>query len=257
MTDLQFRKNVLSYGNIFLIYTMHPLKILSVIIPVYNEERTISQTLYQVTEQELFGWRKQIIIVDDGSGDGTYREIQPWTRRIHPDWEIALLRHEHNRGKGAAVRTGLTIANGEAVIIQDADLEYHPRDIPALLKVLENLHITAVYGSRLLEPTKSRYRHYVWGVKALTAFTNLLFGSHLTDVYTGYKVFRLSHIRSCALTANGFEFEAEVTAQLLKQGGVIREVPITYSPRRFHEGKKIRARDGVIGAWTLLKNRIF
>ena len=236
---------------------MNPLKTLSIIIPVCNEEQTIDQVLREVTEQELPGWRKHIIVVNDGSRDMSSRVIETWAKRKDLDWDITALAHAHNRGKGAAVRTGLGAAMGDAVMIQDADLEYHPRDIPALLTELQHSKITAIYGSRSLKSTGVGYWHYVIGARALTILTNLLFGSRLTDVYTGYKMFRLPEIYSYPLKANGFEFEAEITARLLKQKAIIKEVPISYSPRRFGQGKKIRARDGVIGAWTLLKHRIF
>lgn len=235
------------------------MRLLSIIIPVFNEERTLSRVLQGVIQQNLRGldWDKEIIVVDDGSRDGTYLLATNVIAHIPAGINIRLLRHEKNLGKGAAVRTGIAEATGEAILIQDADLEYDPRDILLLLDGLRDLQIDAVYGSRNLVPTGRGYWHFVAGVKALTMLTNLLFHAHLTDVYTGYKLVRTKRLRACNLTSNGFEIEAEITARLLKKGAVIREVPIRYFPRAFREGKKIRARDGIIGAWTIFHNWIF
>ncbi len=224
-------------------------KILSIIIPAFNEEKTIHQVIVRVLEQKLNGWGKEIIVVDDCSTDKTFEGIKPFLG------SITLLKHNANRGKGAAIRTGLTAVSGEAVIIQDADLEYDPADWPRLLKELDNPKTMVVYGSRNIAPERRGYFHYALGVKFLTALVNLLFGSQLTDVYTCYKLFRSSVIKSIALTSSGFEFEAEITTAILQRGLAIKEVPIHYYPRSFREGKKIRFRDGLIGIWTLIKNR--
>lgn len=235
---------------------MNMSKILSIIIPAFNEEATIARVLEEIARVDLSGWHKEIIVVDDGSHDKTSQEIIRWAERMPAGTRIKQLRHEHNKGKGAAVQTGLRAASGDAVVIQDADLEYHPVALPLLLQALQDPRVAAVYGSRNIIRTGRGYWHYVLGVKVLTVLTNMLFGSHLTDVYTGYKLFRLPEIKSCALKTSGFEFEAEVTAQLLKQKYSIKEVAIDYAPRSFKQGKKIRGRDGLIGMWTLLKQRI-
>lgn len=231
------------------------MRLLSIIIPVFNEERTIACVLRGVAEQNLQGldWDKEIIVVDDGSRDATCALVEHSIKEASSGANIQLLRHANNLGKGAAVRTGITAATGEAILIQDADLEYDPRDIPLLLKGFGDGWVDAVYGSRNLAPTGRGYWHFVAGVKALTMLMNLLFRARLTDIYTGYKLVRTERIRACNLTRNGFEIEAEITAKLLKGRAVIREVPIRYLPRAFREGKKIRARDGIIGAWTILR----
>jgi glycosyltransferase involved in cell wall biosynthesis len=152
-----------------------------------------------------------------------------------------------------AIQTGLKAVSGQAVIIQDADLEYSPADWPRLLKELKS-DPGAVYGSRNINPKKRGYFHYVLGVWLLTKLNNLLFGSRLTDTYTCYKLFPVQVIKSIPLTSHGFEIEAEITAKILKKGLTIKEVPINYSPRKFSQGKKIRFWDGLLGLWTIIKN---
>ncbi|MDP3794836.1 MAG: glycosyltransferase family 2 protein [bacterium] len=229
------------------------VKTLSIIIPAYNEAHTIEKVLDALHVQELAGWGKEIIVVDDGSCDGTATVVRDVT--IRQKGCIRLISHERNRGKGAALRTGFSGATGEALVVQDADLEYDPRDIPLLLQALEDdSRISAVYGSRNINPERQGYAPYVWGVWLLTALTNFLYGAKLTDVYTGYKLFRTEALKRLNLCSDGFEFEAEVTVKLLKSGARIKEVPIRYNPRTFREGKKIRFRDGLVGLWTVLKN---
>lgn len=234
------------------------MRLLSIIIPVFNEEHTISRILQEATQQNLreLDWEKEIIVVDDGSRDKTGEKIASWIHET-PEHErgVRMVRHGDNRGKGAAIRSGLGYATGDAVLIQDADLEYNPADIPRLLGAFGE-GVDAVFGSRNLAPTGKGYWHFVVGVKVLTMFTNILFHAHLTDVYTGYKLVRTEQLRACKLACNGFDIEAEITAKLLKRGAIIAEVPIHYFPRAFREGKKIRARDGIIGAWTILCHRI-
>jgi len=224
---------------------------LSIIIPVYNEEATIRAILDKVRAVDI-GMDKEIIVVDDGSHDRT-REI---LKQEEAKGDIRVVYHDRNRGKGAAVRTGIAAAQGDFVIIQDADLEYDPQDYPKLLKPLLDGEADVVYGSRFLggagEAMLSLHR---LGNKFLTAITNLLYGSSLSDMETCYKVFRAELIKSIPLHSNRFEIEPEITAKLLKRGYKIREVPIRYKGREFHEGKKITWKDGFDALWTLLKYR--
>lgn len=222
---------------------------LSVIIPVYNERATIREILRQV---RVVGLADEIIVVDDGSTDGT-REILEEEAR---SGDIRVLFHERNMGKGAAVRTGIAHATGDILLIQDADLEYDPRDYPQLIRPIQEGRAAVVYGSRFLGPRKAMLFWHMIGNKFLTMVTNLLYDAILSDMETGYKVFRADVIRDIPLRARGFEFEPEITAKILKRGYRIFEVPISYYGREFKEGKKIRpVRDGLKALWTLIKYR--
>lgn len=225
---------------------------LSIIIPIFNEEATLEKVLQEVVKVPTLQYEKEIILVDDGSTDRTRQIIS----RLKGKPGFVLLEHPQNMGKGMAIQTGLKAATGQAVIIQDADLEYSPTDWPGLLKELKP-GLAAVYGSRNIKPKKRGYLHYVLGVWLLTKLNNLLFGSQLTDTYTCYKLFPAQLIKSIPLSSHGFEIEAEITAKILKKGLFIKEVPINYSPRKFSQGKKIRFWDGLIGLWTIIKNRLF
>ena len=226
-------------------------KKLSIIIPVLNEESTIEEIIKQVKNAPVFDYEKEIIIVDDGSSDNTKNIL----KNIKEKYDLIILRHNRNIGKGKAIRTGLKAVTGSAVIIQDADLEYNPQDWTLLLKELNGSGIGAVYGSRNINSKKRGYFHYVLGVKFLTFLNNFLFRTKLTDIYTCYKLFPAHLIKSIKLDSNGFEIEAEITAKILKKGLLIKEVPISYNPRKFKQGKKIRFRDGLIGIWTIVKYR--
>lgn len=221
---------------------------LSIIVPVFNEARTIEEAIKRVSEAPTLGFEKEIIAVDDGSSDGSEKILED----IKEKYGFLLLRHYKNCGKGAAIKTGLEQATGDWILIQDADFEYDPKDYPRLLGGLSE-NSPVVYGSRNLKKQKMGYWHYVLGVKFLNFLLNLLFGSRLTDAYTCYKVFSTSLIKSLSLTSQGFEFEAEVTAKILKKGVKIKEVPIHYYPRNFSQGKKIRFIDGFIAIWTIIK----
>ncbi len=221
---------------------------LSIIIPAYNEEKTIGDVLEKVSALALSDWDKQIIVVNDGSHDKTEEAVAPFRD------SLTYLRHPINLGKGAAIRSALAHIRGDAVLIQDADLEYHLEDIPDLLAALSDERVHAVYGSRSLIARQDGYRHYVLGAWFLTKLVNLCFRSRLTDVYTCYKLVRTPVFLSLDLKSRGFEYEMEVTARLLSRGHHIKEVPIRYAPRSFSEGKKIRARDGITGIKTLVKN---
>jgi glycosyltransferase involved in cell wall biosynthesis len=194
----------------------------------------------------------EIVVVDDGSTDGTRALL----RRLNEDAETMVLYHEQNQGKGAAVRTGLEHASGDIVLIQDADLEYDPRDYPALLQpILEN-RSEVVYGSRFRGgPTRAMFFWHMVGNRFLTFVTNVLYDSILSDMETCYKVFTREVAEQLDLQAAGWGFDPEITAQILKLGYRIYEVPITYTGREFEEGKKIGWRDGLTVLWTLLKYR--
>lgn len=221
--------------------------LLSVIMPVYNEKNTLIEILNRI---EAVPIEKEIIIVDDGSTDGT-RQIL----RDIKDENIKVILHERNQGKGAAIKTGLREATGEIVIIQDADLEYEPMDYLKLIPLIESGKAQVVYGSRTLGSNKRSYHRYYWGGQFVTLVTNILYGLKITDEPTCYKMFKKEVIDRIQLDCTGFEFCPEVTAKVTRLGYKIHEVPISYHPRSFEEGKKIKWRDGLIAIWTLLKYR--
>ncbi len=220
---------------------------LSILLPVFNESRTIRTILDRVQAVDI---SKQIIIIDDGSTDGTAEIVVSY-----PAKNIVLLRHSSNRGKGAAIRTGIPHITGKYTVIQDGDLEYDPQDYLKMLDMMKSRNAQVVYGSRILSHSEMSYLRYWIGGRGVTFFTNLLFFSRLTDEPTCYKMFESELLKSIELKCTGFEFCPEVTAKVLRRGIPIYETPITYHPRSIEEGKKIRWRDGFIALWTLLKYR--
>jgi len=223
---------------------------LSIIVPVFNEEKTILPLLEKVRKVKLMGLRKQIIVVDDGSTDGGPALLQ----RI-PKKDILFLRHEVNRGKGAAIRTAIPHTTGDFVIIQDADLEYDPGDYEKLLSPLLDGSSDVVYGSRFLGPHRAFLFWHFIGNQFLSLVTNVLYNTILTDMETCYKVFKGDIIRGLKLRSNRFEFEPEVTAKILKKGFKLYEIPISYRGRGFEEGKKITWRDGITALVALVRYR--
>jgi dolichol-phosphate mannosyltransferase len=218
----------------------------SVIVPVYNEFAHVDELLEAIHASPV---KKEIIIVDDGSTDGTREKLQSMPLAD----DVTVVFHEKNCGKGAAIRTALQYARGEYILIQDSDLEYDPQDYPALLRPLEQREANVVYGVRPDRP--ERGLRFFLGAKLLTHLTNLLFGAHIHDEATCYKVFRHSLIAQIDLQCRRFEFCPEVTAKLCRMGEKIAEVPISYAPRSAGEGKKIRHSDGWLAIWTLLRHR--
>jgi len=223
---------------------------LSVIIPVYNEVKNITEIIKRVQATRL---ATEIIIVDDGSGDGTSEILQ----KLDGKKKVRVLHQPKNQGKGAAVVTGLKAAKGEVILIQDADLEYDPRDYPALLKPIQEGVADVVYGSRFLGAAHrvTMFWHQLAN-QLLTLMTNILYDSILTDMETGYKVFRRQVIEGITIRAKRFNFEPEFTAKILKRKYRIYEVPITFNPRDYAEGKKIMLQDAFEAVWALIKYRI-
>lgn len=234
---------------------------LSIIVPAYNEERTIAALLEAVRAVDLTGLEleREILVVSDGSSDDTTA-----VARAQPG--VTVHEYQPNRGKGAAVRHGIEQASGDLILIQDADLEYDPQDYLTLLPPLCDGRAKVVYGSRLrgferqfgkgkVRRHPGAYRSAYLGGRVVTEFTNLVYGTRLTDVPTCYKCFRTDVIRSITIEHDRFEWEPEVTAKLLRSGIDIFEVPITYRPRSFQEGKKIGVRDGLTALWTLARYR--
>jgi len=222
---------------------------LSVIIPCYNEKNTIAEIVRRV---RAVGMADEIIIVDDGSTDGT-REV---LAQLPAGDDLKIIYHDRNLGKGAAVRTGFRNASGDVLLIQDADLEYDPREYPILLRPIEEGISKVVYGSRFLGgPRKAMFFWNMVANRTLTLVTNILYNSIISDMETGYKVFRAEVIRGIPLRSRRFDFEPEITAKILKRGYRIYEVPISYNGREWEEGKKITWRDGVIAMWTLIRYR--
>jgi len=224
---------------------------LSIIMPVYNERETLREILSQVRAVDLAGVDKEIVVVDDASTDGS-RDI---LAEEAAGGDLKALYHDVNQGKGAAVRTGIEHATGDIILIQDADLEYDPRDYPALIRPIMEKRVTVVYGSRFLGPRKAMMFWHMMGNKLLTLTTNVLYNAILSDMETCYKCFRADVIKDVPLRSRRFELEPEITAKVLKRGHRIFEVPISYYGREYHEGKKISWRDAPLAFWTLLKYR--
>ncbi|MCX5642131.1 MAG: glycosyltransferase family 2 protein [Candidatus Omnitrophica bacterium] len=225
---------------------------ISVIIPVYNEERTIAEIIRRVKAVNL---AKEIIVIDDASTDKTGQILDRVSREQDSGNPIKVIRHLQNQGKGAAIRAGLREAAGEIVIIQDADLEYDPQDYALLIQPIIDGKTSVVYGSRCLGKNRISSLGFFLGGKLLSFLTNLLYRAGITDEPTCYKVFRREVLQELDLKCQRFEFCPEVTAKVRKKGYKIDEVAIHYYPRKIKEGKKIRFSDGISAVWTLVKYR--
>ncbi len=223
---------------------------LSIIIPVYNEEATLEEIIGRV---RATGLAHEIIVVNDGSTDNSSTILNRLQNSGQPP--LRILRHQQNRGKGAAIQTGLAAVTGRLVLVQDADLEYDPADYPALLAPFADPAVEVVYGSRNLRRNPRSSFAFYWGGRLLSWITNWLYGAHLTDEATCYKVIKTELLLDMGLETNGFEFCPEVTAKLLRRGVPIHEIPVSYNPRSWEEGKKIQWYDGAIAIWTLIKYR--
>ncbi len=227
------------------------LRKLSVVVPVFNERNTVVEILRRMRAVELpDGIESEIIVVDDGSSDGT-RDVL----RQLGDSTVRIVMHDRNRGKGAALRTGFAHATGEYVLVQDADLEYDPEDWPKLLAPVVRGRARVVYGSRFTGERRNMLLLHWIGNRFLSLVTNVLFNTTLSDMETCYKLIDRSLIEELQLKSNRFDIEPEISAKILKRGIRIYEVPISYSGREFEEGKKITWRDGFAALWTLVKFR--
>lgn len=243
---------------------------LSIVIPVYNEATLVCRLLQRVADIDGFdGLETELIVVDDGSSDGTNAAIGEFIR-ARPDASIRLLTHDRNRGKGAAVRTGFEAAHGDILIVQDADLEYDPEEIPMLVRPIAAGSEQVVYGSRIMMEKRlgrsgayglitGKHPHsyvlaYLGGV-AITKWTNFLTGSRLTDEPTCYKCFSREALTGISIENDDFAWEPEITMKILNLGIRIAEIPISYHPRKRDEGKKINWRDGLKALWTVWKYR--
>jgi glycosyltransferase involved in cell wall biosynthesis len=221
---------------------------LSVVIPVFNERETIAEILSRV-RRALDGKDSELIVVDDGSTDGTREALRSMAG-------IRLIEHERNQGKGAALRTGFAAASGDVVIVQDADLEYDPRDYPRLLEPIEDGRADVVFGSRFLGgPHRVLFFWHYLANKLLTWLSNMFTNLNLSDMETGYKVFRRPVLERIRIRSDRFNFEPEITAKVAKTRCRVYEVPISYSGRTYDEGKKIGWRDGLSALWSIVKFR--
>ncbi|HBB93079.1 MAG TPA: glycosyl transferase [Bacteroidales bacterium] len=234
--------------------------IVTVIIPAFNEQATIYRVLQRVHGVELVeGVEREIVVVDDNSTDETGREIGRF-RMDCPDALIHYQKHDKNRGKGASLRTGISIATGDFIVVQDADLEYDPRDINHLLQPVLDGFADVVYGSRFIgsKPHRVLFFFHSVGNRFLTFLSNLFTNINITDMESGYKLFRSDVLKGLRLKENGFGFEAEVTAKISRIPDIrIYEIGIAYYGRTYPEGKKVNWKDGVRAIWCILKYNIF
>jgi len=224
----------------------------SIIIPVYNEEKTIGEIIFRVLRLKIPKIKKEIIVVDDGSTDKTKKILEGFKRKKS---EIKIFTHSRNQGKGAAVQNGLKKATGDLILIQDADLEYSPEDIPKLLKPILRNKAEVVYGSRFTGEHRNLFFWHMLGNKFLNFLVNLLYNTTLSDMEVGYKLFRREVLEGIILREKRWGFDPEITCKILKKGIKIYEVPISYTGRDFKEGKKIRWTAGMRIAFVIFKER--
>ena len=222
---------------------------ISILIPVFNEVNTLQKILEKVENTDFCNLEKEIILIDDGSFDGT--------KDLYKNLPYKVLYHEKNMGKGAALRTGFKEATGDIVVIQDAALEYEPKDYQELIQLILDDKADVAYGTRLtgVKPSRAFMFHHLLGNKFLTLLTNILYNNTLTDMETCYKAFKRSFLNGIEIKSNRFDFEPEITAKVLKRGARIYELPISYYGREYNEGKKITWKDGFSAIWTLVKYR--
>jgi glycosyltransferase involved in cell wall biosynthesis len=237
------------------------MNVLSIIVPVYNEVKTIAPLLDSLIQVKVTGnLYKEIIIVDDASKDGTAESIAPYIGSKHICYNIKYYRHEKNKGKGAALQTGIAKCTGDIVLIQDADMEYNPSDINTLLQPIADGHADVVYGSRFISQNPHRVLYY-WhslGNKFLTTVSNMFSDINLTDMETGYKMFRAEIIKSIRLKEKKFGVEPEITAKIAKIKNVrIYEVGISYFGRTYAEGKKVNWKDGIRALYCIFRYNLF
>ena len=229
----------------------HPLPrdpLLSVVMPVYNERATVEEIIRRVVALPM---RVELIVVDDVSTDGTSELLE----RLRTELGFTLLQQPRNAGKGAALRRGFAAVTGDLVVVQDADLEYHPEEYPLMTNLITSGRADVVYGSRFLGTHRVFLLTHYLGNRLLTFITNVLYNTMLTDMETCYKVMRTDVLHSFDLKSNGFGIEPEITAKVFKRRYKVYEVPISYDGRGYDEGKKITWRDGVVALWVLLKYR--
>jgi glycosyltransferase involved in cell wall biosynthesis len=222
--------------------------LLSVVMPVYNERATIDEIIARVTRVPM---RIELVVIEDCSTDGTREHLVELQRQ----YNFTLLLQERNQGKGAALRRGFASVTGDIVVVQDADLEYSPEELPMLVELIAEGRADVVYGSRFLGRHRVfLFTHYM-GNRLLTLLTNILYNTMLTDMETCYKLMRREVLDGLNLSSNGFGIEPELTAKIFKRGYRVYEIPITYDGRSYEEGKKIGWKDGVVALWVLLKHR--
>jgi len=229
------------------------IKKISIVIPAFNEEKTIEGLLARVDEVDFGDIQKEVIVVNDGSKDGTAEILGKYQNKYK------IIHHSVNSGKGAAVRIGFTESSGDFIVVQDADLEYDPHDLKKMVLYAQEKEAQVIYGSRRLGEVKNKNPKAGWfyhaGGKFLTILTNLLYGTKITDEPTCYKMISREVLGKIDLSSTGFEFCPEITAKIARQKIKIHEVPISYLPRSKKEGKKIRLKDGLIAIWTLIRYR--
>jgi len=228
---------------------LEKMKTLSIIVPIYNEEKTILNVLDRL-ENVKFGLKKEIVIIDDGSKDNSKQLVEEYIKNKGKKLTLKFLSKE-NGGKGSAIKEGIKLSTGDIITIQDADMEYNPEDYAELIKPILEGKESVVYGSRFLKDHEPLYRIYYVGNKFLTFLTKLLYRAKITDMETCYKVFRKDVIKNLDIKSNHFNMEPEITARILKKRINIKELPISYNPRSIKEGKKINWKDGIQAIYTL------